>query len=180
MTALTSKGTRHRWEATDGHLCSGPKYWRCVKCGLSKITEWEEKPRYHTGDGREWIRFAPPCPPGSTPSLAREADAQAEARRRRLTNQPTEIRRQAMSSISQNPELDLELQIEVIEDRVNRDGRYTRWRFASIADRALFLKGYKPSPTSTWEMIGDREMIMRTRPVYSESITAMGEHRRDG
>jgi hypothetical protein len=81
-----------------------------------------------------------------------------------------------------------EIQIEVIADRVSRDGRYTHWCFASSADRELFLQAYAPSPRTTLEMVGDREMIARTRPVYrseclrsfSESIAAMGGHRRDG
>jgi hypothetical protein len=54
---------RHRWEPTHDHFFPGPKYWRCVKCGLRKVTEWEEKPEYRMNDGRRWHRFAPPCPP---------------------------------------------------------------------------------------------------------------------
>jgi hypothetical protein len=54
---------RHRWKATHDHFYPGPKYWECIQCGLQKITEWEEKPRYSMRDGRTWYRFAPPCPP---------------------------------------------------------------------------------------------------------------------
>jgi hypothetical protein len=54
---------RHRWKPTDDHFNPGPKYWRCIKCGLQKVTEYEEKPTYHWHDGRTWRRFAPPCPP---------------------------------------------------------------------------------------------------------------------
>jgi hypothetical protein len=53
---------RHRRKPDGDHFYPGPKYWRCINCGLHKITEWEEKPRYHMGN-REWVRFAPPCPP---------------------------------------------------------------------------------------------------------------------
>jgi hypothetical protein len=54
---------RHRWKALGDHWFSDPKHWRCIQCGLLKITEWEEKPRYSMGYSREWYRFAPPCPP---------------------------------------------------------------------------------------------------------------------
>jgi hypothetical protein len=54
---------RHRWEPTDDHFYPGPKPWRCIKCGLQKITEYEEKPTYRWHDGRTSKRFAPPCPP---------------------------------------------------------------------------------------------------------------------
>ena len=68
---------RHRWEATSDHFYPGPKYWRCVHCDLSKLTEWEVPPRYSSNDGREWYRFAPPCPPpADLPSLTR-LDAEA-------------------------------------------------------------------------------------------------------
>jgi hypothetical protein len=54
---------RHRWETTGDHWYPGPKGWRCVQCGLLKVTEWQEKPLYRMPDGRTWHRFAPPCPP---------------------------------------------------------------------------------------------------------------------
>jgi hypothetical protein len=56
------RSKRHRWEATHNHFYPGPKYWKCIHCGLSKRTEWEEKPVY-TMRERIWYRFAPPCPP---------------------------------------------------------------------------------------------------------------------
>jgi hypothetical protein len=59
---------RHRWEATSDHFYPGPKNWRCIQCGLLKVTEWEEKPHYTSvNDGRTWYRFAPSCPPDEFP-----------------------------------------------------------------------------------------------------------------
>jgi hypothetical protein len=72
MKTLTSGGEdkavneprkRHRWKMASDHFYPGPKLWRCIQCGLQKITEFECKPRYNMHDGREWHRFAPPCPP---------------------------------------------------------------------------------------------------------------------
>ena len=62
--ATTKMANRHRWEPTSDHFYPGQKPWRCIKCGLLKVTEWEEKPEYsQPGSGRTWKRFAPPCPP---------------------------------------------------------------------------------------------------------------------
>jgi hypothetical protein len=63
---------RHRWEPTSDHFYPGSKYWRCIKCGLKKTTEWEEKPTYRWHDGRTlktWKRFAPPCPPEAVTTM---------------------------------------------------------------------------------------------------------------
>jgi hypothetical protein len=54
---------RHRWEPTSDHWYPGPKDWRCIKCGLRKVTEYESKPTCRWTDGRTWKRFAPLCPP---------------------------------------------------------------------------------------------------------------------
>jgi hypothetical protein len=56
---------RHRWKATHDHFFPGPKYFRCIKCRLGKMTEWEEYPKYFEPGGRTWERYAPPCPPGN-------------------------------------------------------------------------------------------------------------------
>jgi hypothetical protein len=32
---------RHRWKATSDHFYRGPKEWRCIYCGLQKVTEYE-------------------------------------------------------------------------------------------------------------------------------------------
>jgi hypothetical protein len=72
MAKKTASTKRHRWEATSDHFYPGPKYWRCIQCGLHKMTEWEQKPQYDMLDGRKWHRFAPPCPPPDhRPALGR-------------------------------------------------------------------------------------------------------------
>ena len=58
---------RHRWAPPGDHFFPGPKYWRSLKCGLQKMTEFECKPSYRWTDGRTWKRFAPPCPPDAPP-----------------------------------------------------------------------------------------------------------------
>ena len=71
---------RHRWEPTTDHFYPGPKYWRCIKCGLGKRTEWEEKPEYTMRDGRVWYRFAPPCPPPELQQPLGEGDSAAASK----------------------------------------------------------------------------------------------------
>jgi hypothetical protein len=82
---MTEPRKRHRWKASGDHFYPGPKYWNCVQCGLTKVTEWEEKPYYMMSDSRRWHRFAPPCPPPPDlpPLTSIEADRLARDNKRR-------------------------------------------------------------------------------------------------
>jgi hypothetical protein len=61
--AMNEPRKRHRWKSLDCYL-ERVQTWRCIKCDLLKITEYDSDNLYKMrGDGRTWYRFAPPCPP---------------------------------------------------------------------------------------------------------------------
>jgi hypothetical protein len=56
-------GTRHRWELIGGSYSSPEQQCRCIKCNLMRFKWADSDAEYRMDDGREWRRFAPPCPP---------------------------------------------------------------------------------------------------------------------
>ena len=63
LTKSNKQTKRHRWEPIGNHFYS-PRQWRCIKCGLQRLTEYDaDNEYYHHQGNRTWIRFAPTCPP---------------------------------------------------------------------------------------------------------------------